>query len=503
MQKVSSGYDPFTPVREVGMIVRFYIVDPSAKKNTSAAASDSTPGTSAAETISDKETISGKFPALELNRWVLDGTANLPNEEFAGQYVGWWSGNLSNDAAELGSTITFDFSAPVSTIGWSLFFDDRTNQYPAQITVTAYANDGTVVASATETITKARQNISLIAANYTKLVIKFDKTFLPQTRARLRQIDFGLTETYESDSMASVSIIEGASVSCDSFPSRQISFTFDNSDYRYNLLNPNGIFSLIQDGQKLLASCIINGESVDVGEFFFTSVKAKDSGVTAQMIGNDMAAALERATYEDGSATACELQAAIAAVLTGYDIDVLYGDGAAERLVVPAIPRKTTRREAVRLLAQAAMCSVWIDRSGVLHIAGLSTGAASGAITPDELYNYDGVSVSEAVDCVELHVKSDFAEIDETITAGSGRNIKSVSNPCVAPGNYQSVANWLLAQYNRRKIYAVKNRCNPALETGDTVKISDAFGQNENVVQTGMELSFAGGIYATTKGVGT
>lgn len=77
MQKVSSNYAPFTPVREVGMLVRFYIVDPSAKKNGTASASDSAPGTSAAETISDRETISGKFAGLELNRWVLDGTIDI------------------------------------------------------------------------------------------------------------------------------------------------------------------------------------------------------------------------------------------------------------------------------------------------------------------------------------------------------------------------------------------------------------------------------------------
>lgn len=352
-------------------------------------------------------------------------------------------------------------------------------------------------------ITQARQNISMTAANYTKLTIRFDKTFLPKTRARLRQIDFGLTETYENDTMADVKIIEEASVSCESFPSRQISFTFDNADHRYNILNPDGVFSVVQDGQKLLARCIVNGESIDVGEFFFTSVTARDSGVTAQLVGNDMAATLERATYENGNATACELQAAVASVLDGYDINVIYGDEAAAKTVVPAIPRKTTRREAIRLLAQAAKCSVWIDRSGNLHIAELAAGAVSGAITPDELYNYDGVAISEAVDCVELHVKSDYANIDTTITAGSGKNIKSVNNPCVAPANYQSVAAWLLAQYNRRKIYSVKNRGNPALETGDTIKISDAFAQNENAVQTGMELTFSGGgIYAVTKGVG-
>ena len=503
MQKVSSNYAPFTPVREVGMLVRFYIVDPSAKKNGTASASDSAPGTSAAETISDRETISGKFAGLELNRWVLDGTIDIPNDSFDGQYVGWWSGVVSNESAEMASTITFEFSAPVSTIGWAMLFDEKMNQYPAQITITAYASNGSTVATGTKMITQARQNISMTAANYTKLTIQFDKTFLPKTRARLRQIDFGLTETYENDSLANVQIVEEASVSCDAFPSRQISFTFDNSDHRYNILNPDGIFAVIQDGQKLLAKCIVNGENIDVGEFFFTSATATNSGVTAQLVGNDMAAALDRVTYESGSATACELQAAVAAVLDGYDITVIYGGNVAERTVVPAIPRKTTRREAIRLLAQAAMCSVWFDRAGDLHIAELSSGTVRGAITPDELYDYDGVSIAEAVDCVELHIKSDYSDsVDETVTAGSGKNIKSINNPCVAPANYQSVAAWLLAQYNRRKIYSVKNRCNPALETGDTIKISDAFGQNESAVQTGLALTFDGGLYAITKGVG-
>ena len=250
MQKVSSNYAPFTPVREVGMLVRFYIVDPSAKKNGTASASDSAPGTSAAETISDRETISGKFAGLELNRWVLDGTIDIPNESFDGQHVGWWSGVVSNESAEMASIITFEFSAPVSTIGWAMLFDEKMNQYPAQITITAYASDGSAVVTGTKMITQARQNISMTAANYTKLTIRFDKTLLPKTRARLRQIDFGLTETYENDTMADVKIIEEASVSCESFPSRQISFTFDNADHRYNILNPDGVFSVIQDGHK-------------------------------------------------------------------------------------------------------------------------------------------------------------------------------------------------------------------------------------------------------------
>ena len=398
MQKVSSGFTPFSAVRDIGMLVRFYLVDPSAKKNAAVSASDSAPGTSAAETISENETISGKFAGLELNRWVLDGTIDIPNDGFEGQQTGWWSGKASDENAELDSILTFEFSAPVSTVGWSLLFDDKMQQYPAKITITAYGSDNAVIATATKAITQVRQNISLPAASYTKLTLRFDKTFLPKTRARLRQIDFGLTETYENDSMANVQIVEEASVSCDAFPSRQISFTFDNADHRYNILNPDGIFAVIQEGQKLLARCIINGESVDVGEFFFTSVTATNSGVTAQLVGNDMAAALERATYESGSAAACELQAAVTSVLDGYDITVIYGDGVAGKTVVPAIPRKTTRREAIRLLAQAAMCSVWFDRAGNLHIAELVKEAGyKGAFT----IKYDNVSRDSNVYAME------------------------------------------------------------------------------------------------------
>ena len=152
MQKVSSGFTPFSAVRDIGMLVRFYLVDPSAKKNGTVSESDSAPGTKASETISENETISGKFAGLELNRWMLDGTIDIPNDGFEGQQTGWWSGEVSDENAELDSTLTFEFSAPVSTVGWSLLFDDKMQQYPAQITLTAYGSDNAVIAAATKAI---------------------------------------------------------------------------------------------------------------------------------------------------------------------------------------------------------------------------------------------------------------------------------------------------------------------------------------------------------------
>ena len=57
------------------------------------------------------------------------------------------------------------------------------------------------------------------------------------------------------------------------------------------------------------------------------------------------------------------------------------------------------------------------------------------------------------------------------------------------------MANWA-------KRYAVRNRCDPAVEIGDTLKIADVFGNNENAFVTGLDVSFNGTLSANTKAAG-
>ena len=78
----------------------------------------------------------------------------------------------------------------------------------------------------------------------------------------------------------------------------------------------------------------------------------------------------------------------------------------------------------------------------------------------------------------------------------------TVRNPCVASANGNAVAAWLLARYARQKQYKVKNRCDPALELLDAVRISDAYGQDDASLITGITAHYAGGLYAETEAVG-
>ena len=66
----------------------------------------------------------------------------------------------------------------------------------------------------------------------------------------------------------------------------------------------------------------------------------------------------------------------------------------------------------------------------------------------------------------------------------------------------QTVADWLLAVAGMRKKYNVKNRCDSAVEIGDTLTISDAYNNHENAVVTGLDIKFSGALSAVTEAVG-
>ena len=128
--------------------------------------------------------------------------------------------------------------------------------------------------------------------------------------------------------------------------------------------------------------------------------------------------------------------------------------------------------------------------------------AAAGVATldGDNLYDWDGVEVSERVDSVTLTVKDEFAGTETVYTAGSGVNPKRISNPCAVEG--QAVADWLLAVFARRLNYDVKERGDPAVVTGDTITIYNAYQEAGRAVITGQTLTYNGGLSARTEALG-
>lgn len=396
--------------------------------------------------------------------------------------------------------VRYDFPAPVSTIGWDLFFDAKTGQYPTQILVSLFGEGGVLRSEHTFSTSGTVQFLELAAEDYYGVQFTFLVTSAPFRRVRLLEVVFGHSEAFDANTVGGCVIRYALDPIADTFPSAEIEFTFDNSDKKYNLLSPEGLYEYLQEGQHIDASVSIDGEPVHLGSYFFRTAEITDNVIMPTIRGNDIVMALDEQVFSAGNTAQMTLAEAVDMVLDGIDVSVQFGGDEAGRPVVPVL-QSVSRREALRLLAQAAMCSVWCDRRGVIRMESLVLGDPVGELTADELYDYTGVSIADPVDAAEVVVRgADGSEV--VYTAGGGKNVRSINNPCVAPSMGAAVAEWVLMWSNRRRRYAVKNRCDPAVELGDTIRIHDIYGGRGTAVVTSIEVEYTGGLSAVTGGIG-
>lgn len=501
----SDTYDPYRPVRRVGIRAEIAVVDADAKPNASASSAFTLSPSSPAQTIDGNARNPETFATLEKNTWLLDGAH--PIMDGGAARLGWWSTEISDENGDITEecSIIYDFAVDAKTIGLVLSFVPEHQPAVGGMRIRTYDSAGALVSDVTNTGQEAVQTV-VFSAIYRKMQIDFTKTVLPGRRIRMTEIDFGMTQRFDDDTIADAEIRYKVDFASASLPFGECRLTLDNSDRRWNLLNPSGIYEYLEQGQKISVWLGINGEDVFMGSYAFRSVEARDGALTAKLTAADAVAMLDDTEYNAGRCAAASLSDAIAEVLDGTGIVCVYDDGVDAESVMLSVPQNTTRREAVRLLAQAARSCVYADRDGKLRFCRPSLDgidlAAVPAITPAELYDYDGITISEPVGILRLVVNDEYSGTEITYTAGDSGREMTVRNPCVSTGSGDAAAAWLLARYARRKQYTVKNRCDPALELLDAVRISDAYGQNDAAQITGTVVHYSGGLYAETEAVG-
>lgn len=515
MRNTSPNYKPFPVVRDVDCFISFGVMDTNANKESAVIDTNDT-GVfgNIRDAVNDVRVLSGCWVSLEEDLWRLDGAFDLLPDDAADIESGWWSSAISGDDCTFreNPVIRFTFTKEISTLGWTLYFDAPAGQYVTKLRITAYGADGAAVDTGVYENDSPVFSLQHYAGGYYSVAFEFMETSEANRRVRLTEVDFGITKDYDRNSLGRVSLIYGADILSRSLPTRELIFTFDNSDKQYNLLNPDGVYQYLQEGQKISAKLSIGGEAVDMGEFIFSSADVTRSGIVPEIAAHDALYVLDKSVFSGGTGAEMTLSEAISAVLGDYELDRVFDGSSASVKVTLSPPKETSVRECIRMLAQAAMCAVYIDRDGMLRFTQLVPAADPvGDITADELYNYSGVSISEPADGVALTVSNDYnldsegKPVSVKYTAGSvgvGAVVQSFTNPCVASSNGAACAAWLLAGLRMRKQYAVENRCDPAVEIGDTVQIDDIFANRENAVVTGVEISYNGTLSAVTKGVG-
>ena len=520
MIRTSEGYDPFPTVRSPDALVSFEVLPKAVAKDEVTAETEAAAKIgSMARTVNGIPELAKKYGTFERFGWPLDGSCSLLPS--SGAETGFWTEAVSDAAGDFPSPVTvrYEMPEPIDSFGWTLHFDAPGGVWANRVHVAWYDDTDTLLGEIDSSPTDAGElgrgwGITQFAAGYTAVEFTFYGTNEPFRMLRLAEVDFGVSRHFNRDSVTDVRIRYGLTIDASEFPAKELVFTFDNSRGEFNILSPAGVYQYWRNGQALRAKIRIGDEIVNMGTFTESTAEIGENRLLVKVTAHDECYRLARQQYDPGELAAersVTLRTAVEDVLRGTGLRVNY-NGLENEPVSLAVGTEEYRRAVLRYLAQAVRASLWIDRDGVLQFRRFATPDAEtavSAITPDELYDWSGVKIAGEFTGCTLTVTRKYPEghdpetETETYAAGesdeTGENTVVYRNPCVAPGNGQTVCGWLLEAANWRKKYAVRNRCDPAVEIGDAVVISDAFRNDDAAIVTGLDIQYNGALSCVTE----
>lgn len=407
MQAVSDSYNPCHDERWSNVRVVFELIDIDA-------AEDATPTVTSEAEISKLEQthnriteVSKKLATLEHNYFLLDGTHVLPDETDNGE-AGWWSDEISDSNGNLLQILEFNFTEDQSSIGFTIIFDDRADEYALDFKIEIFDALNSLLSEDNVVGNTKHTYISETPTDgYRKVRITFTKT-KPYRRVRVCEVVFGIIQTFDKTNTTDVRLLYELSPNMENLPSNELTVTIENLDRKYNLINPKGIYKYLQQGQGLnvelgVGSKRDNIEYADMGRFYFTQATAEDSAMTAQIVAHDPIYALDRGLYRKGLNTTDTVGNIVNDIIadSGLGMSVSMPTDIANRVIGRNTPI-VSHREALRMVAQASMCCCYWDRTDTLVFAELTETEPTDTLDNDNMYTPARVEVTEYINVAEV-----------------------------------------------------------------------------------------------------
>ena len=422
MQTTSAFYNAYPDARYSNMRVSFRLIDTTAQTDATASGTGyNTTVSQIVQSANGTETMTAKWATLETGGWPLDGSCSIMPDSVSSLQTGWWS-NISDSDGNFSTspTLTFNFASAHSSIGFTVFFDDKANQYPKSMTITAYDASNAILATQTVTCKSIKQVVEMPVTDYRKVVLSFSGTQQPNQSVRVAEVVFGIVQQFDKDNMTQSELLYEVAPLSDSQPCGQMTITIDNSDHKYNMLSPNSLYSYLQQGQYLQAEIGAGGsknnlEYVNMGKFYFAKSEAADDSMTAKIMAYDRLYQLGKTTYRKGTNSTATVSTLINAVLTDANIGLTASIPTAigSRIIGSCIPL-VSHREAIRIICEAASCVAYINRNDVLVLADISAGTVVDTLDGDNMYAYPTISVSDRVNTAYVSVYTTYTKLSTT-----------------------------------------------------------------------------------------
>lgn len=222
------------------------------------------------------------YGTLELNQFILDGTQQpLPNNLYDGGFALLGTDISSVELERDSITLDVIFVEKHDSMGITFNFS---NDYPSTIRLTWYYN--TTILDA---ITFTPDSLSYFCENkvegFNKVIAVISGSHVPYRHLRLDSITFGANLTFNSTSLKKAILTEEVDPVCDRLTINDIDFTALDESKGFNVLNPNGKYSLLRRGQKVIVREKYNDSKIEMGTFYLDNYSSnKETLITFNAI---------------------------------------------------------------------------------------------------------------------------------------------------------------------------------------------------------------------------
>ena len=536
----------YEPERTTRAKVSFEFLDIDAYEDVAFTVSGEAPISRYSQAVNKMREMTRKYATFERDYFKLDGNSCIPPRPNEGENeLGWWSDVLSGEDGTFAipPVINFTFTSVHSSVGLTITFDKKANEYASDFIIEVFDALGAPLAS--QTVVGNTEPVYYFETpldGYKSLKITINKWATPIRRARLVEVDFGVVREYTGETLISLKVIEEMDLLTSLVPSNEIEFVLDNADQQFNMLNPNGVYRFLKLNQEMTAQIGLGidpdnedlFEYVSMGKFFLSEWTVDEGAMTTTFIGRDIFTKLDSILYtnlkQQTNLYDLTLDVLTQANVTKYKVDKKLKTRATFGFREPP-----TVREALQMIGIAGKAVVrqnregfliveqydeltaeigYIDFAGPDQFAGTATYPMVDVDYGFQMIDFDGVfeipRVSLAKPASHLvfkvmdydGVESEYTYTSPETTQGQGEGFE-INNPLINSGPHAAwVAEWMFREYNTIAQYEASWRQNPALECGDIIVIEDNFSKTRKSRITKQEFNFEGYLEGVTEAKG-
>lgn len=353
--------------------VEFELYDVTARGDSEPSCAAAQPFCDLAEDLLlDERPAQTKYGTLETCQFLMDGSFELFPEEPEGLFWGLWSRQPSGADGRFAAppVLEIAFSQDHSSAGVTLHFYEPTGDWAGDVLIQWYGASGELLAAARCAPDAVDYYCACKATGYRAMKLTFYSTSRPGRYLKLAGLDYGAAMTFAGDQVRQAHILEEVDLLSSEVRINTLDLTLFNKDGAFSILNPNGVFDVLQHKQKFTVwedvradAKAVEKTSHNMGTFYLSEWE-NTSDTLASFTAVDAVGLLDSAPHRGGvyDITAAALAADI---LEGYDYEL---DAALAAKPVRGWLPIGTRRSALQQLAFALGAVVDCSRSDKIKI---------------------------------------------------------------------------------------------------------------------------------------